>query len=207
MKYYSVYSIYILQCIYAYMQQCIYILYCIYAYHAYVYKYIYAYRYTYICMCIYQQIYNARYNSYIITCKQMCQKTQLERKFFIFSEYSFICICINKSAFLFLCVYTHIKLGQFRKGLIIYIYFSQIQASECDISFGCFRKPENCIGADCEFLITYKATENMPEYVDISMTTTWQWIGLGHNIFPLMVKYATFKHHLKKLIPKSSNDT
>ena len=43
----------------------------------------------------------------------------------------------------------------------------------------------------------------MSNYVDISMTTKWQWIGLGHNMVPLMVNYTTFKSHPKNLVLKN----
>ena len=79
------------------------------------------------------------------------------------------------------------------------------QTSECSINFGCFRRPQNCTGQDCEFLITYKAVENMPEYVDITMTTTSQWIALGHNGQRFMVKDTTFRYYLREVVPKNSN--
>ena len=43
----------------------------------------------------------------------------------------------------------------------------------------------------------------MSNYVDISMTTKWQWIGLGHNMVPLMVNNTTFKSHPKNLVLKN----
>ena len=73
------------------------------------------------------------------------------------------------------------------------MFFYKYQASECGNGFGCFRRPENCTGEDCEYLITYRAAENMSNYVDITMTTKWQWIGLGHNMVPQMVNYTFFK--------------
>ena len=44
----------------------------------------------------------------------------------------------------------------------------------------------------------------MTEYVDITMTTTSQWIALGHNGQRFMVKDTTFRYYLTKLVPKNS---
>ena len=64
------------------------------------------------------------------------------------------------------------------------------QANQCGISFGCFRQPQGCID-DCQLLITYVVVENMPGYVDFTMTTTAKWIALGHNGVSMMVgKYS-----------------
>ena len=83
--------------------------------------------------------------------------------------------------------------------------FFEYQVSECGNSFGCFREPQNCTGEDCEYLITYRAAENMSDYVDITMTTKWQWIGLGHNMVRMMVNYSNFKLCPKKLVLKNSH--
>ena len=42
----------------------------------------------------------------------------------------------------------------------------------------------------------------MSEYVDITMTTTLQWIALGHNGQRVMVKDTTFRHYLMQLMLK-----
>ena len=94
-------------------------------------------------------------------------------------------------------------LSQLSEESLLYTFFYQYQSSECGNGFGCFRRPENCTGEDCEYLITYRAAENMSNYVDISMTTKWQWIGLGHNMVPLMVNNTTFKSHPKNLVLKN----
>ena len=47
--------------------------------------------------------------------------------------------------------------------------------------------PENCVGANCPVLITYKNTRGMPGYVDITMQTNQQYIAFGHNTAPQMV--------------------
>ena len=86
--------------------------------------------------------------------------------------------------------------------LHLYPYLSQLSEESLLYTFF-YRRPENCTGEDCEYLITYRAAENMSNYVDISMTTKWQWIGLGHNMVPLMVNYTTFKSHPKNLVLKS----
>ena len=46
---------------------------------------------------------------------------------------------------------------------------------------------------NCQLLITYAITKNMPGYVDVTMTATAEWIALGHNRVSLMVgKYLDF---------------
>ena len=40
---------------------------------------------------------------------------------------------------------------------------------------------------NCQLLITYAVTKNMLGYVDVTMTTTAEWIALGHNRVSLMV--------------------
>lgn len=108
---------------------------------------------------------------------------------------------------LFLYSYPSPQNSQFDVQFIVlhFFFFFQYQASECGKSFGCFRKPENCAGEDCEYLITFKAAGNMSDYIDIAMTTKWQWIGLGHNMEPMMVNYTTFKPRPKKLVLNNSH--
>ena len=60
------------------------------------------------------------------------------------------------------------------------------QANQCEASFGCFRQPQGCTD-NCQLLITYVVAENMPGYIDITMTTTAEWIALGHNGVSQMV--------------------
>ena len=60
------------------------------------------------------------------------------------------------------------------------------QTNQCELSFGCFRQPQGCID-DCQLLITYVLAKNMSGYVDVTMTTTTEWIALGHNRISQMV--------------------
>ena len=108
------------------------------------------------------------------------------------------CIYPHKFTSFYNYIQTYLKfaitfsLSQINNSFLLVIFY-KYQASECGNGFGCFRRPENCTGEDCEYLITYRAAENMSNYVDITMTTKWQWIGLGHNMVPQMVNYTFFK--------------
>ena len=68
------------------------------------------------------------------------------------------------------------------------------QASNCGTSFGCLRSPANCDGTNCDVIITYVLTPNMPGYLDVSMLTNRQWVALGHNSQPLMVRKSISRH-------------